>query len=110
MQELLPDSMALAEWLEALPARLDQQAKLVEQRQIGSLITWVSSFITYVGIVAEAHPEQVREMLGYMRLIIREAHKHGSQGWLTYDTVFHRNNQGNSQSCNMLDSSLHKHI
>ena len=46
-------------------------------------------------------------MLGYMRLIIREAHKHGGQGWLTYDMVFRRNNQGNSQAWNILDSSLH---
>ena len=36
-------------------------------------------------------------MPGYMWLIIREAHKHGGQGWLTYDTVFRHNNQGNSQ-------------
>ena len=46
-------------------------------------------------------------MLSYMRLIIREPHKHGGQGWLTYDTVFRLNNQENSQARNILDSSLH---
>ena len=59
MRELLPDNMALTEWLEALPTRLGEQAKQAEQREIGLLITWVSSFITYVAIVAEAHPERV---------------------------------------------------
>lgn len=85
MRELLPDYMALTERLEALPTHLGEQAKQAEQREIESLIMWVSSFITYVAIVAEAH-------------------KHGGQGWLTYDTVFRHNNQGNSQAWNILDS------
>ena len=46
-------------------------------------------------------------MLAYMRLIIREAHKHRGQGWLTYDAVFRRNHQGASQWWNVLDTSLH---
>ena len=90
--------MALVEQLEALPANLGQQSKQAEQREIGSFIVWVSSFmITYVAIVAEAHPEWVRDMLGYMTLIIRGAHNHGGQGWLTCDTVFCHNIKGNSQ-------------
>ena len=107
MRELLPDNMALAERLEALPLRLGHPTKQAVQREVGSLITWVSSFTTYVAIVAEAHPERVRDMLAYMRLIIREAHKHGGQGWLTYDAVFRRNHQGASQPWNVLDPSLH---
>ena len=67
MQKLLPDNMDLAEQLEALLACLGQQAKLVEQREIESLIMWVSSFITYVAIIAEAHPEQAQDMLGYYK-------------------------------------------
>ncbi len=86
MKELLPDNLALAERLEALPVRLGQPAKPAEQREIGSLITWVSSFTTYVAIMAEAQPGQVRDMLAYMRLILREAYKHGGHGWLTYST------------------------
>ena len=46
-------------------------------------------------------------MLAYMRLIIREAHRHGGNGWLTYDTVFRRNQQGDSKPWNVLDPSLH---
>ena len=80
IRELLPDNMALAERLEVLPLRLGHPSKQVELREIGSLITWVSSFSSYVAIVSEAHPERVCDMLAYMRLIVREAHKHGGRG------------------------------
>ena len=71
-------------------------------------MTWVSSFATYVAIVAEAHPGRVSDMLAYMRLIIREASKYGGTGWLTYDTVFRRNQEGVSTPWNYLDASLHQ--
>ena len=106
MRELLPDNMALAERLDALPL-LGHPSKQTEQREIGSLITWVSTFSTYVAIVSVAHPERVCDMLAYMRLIVREAHKHGGRGWLTYDAVFRRNQQGTAQYWNILDPSLH---
>ena len=81
------------------------------EREIGgerALITWVSSFATYVAIVAEAHPERVADMLAYMRLLIREASKFGGTGWLTYDSVFRRNNEGKDARWNYLDASLHQ--
>ena len=46
-------------------------------------------------------------MLAYMRLIIREATKFGGYGWLTYDAVFRRNQEGLSQPWNVIDPSLH---
>ena len=51
-------------------------------------MTWVSSFSTYVAIVTEAHPARVKDMLAYMRIIVREASKFGGNGWLTYDAIF----------------------
>ena len=109
MRELLPDNMALAERLEALPARLGNSAPriIAEQREVPSLLTWVSCFATYVAVVAQAHPHRVTDMLAYMRLLIREAHKHGGQGWLTYDAVFRRNRHGMSEPWSHLDPSLH---
>ena len=44
---------------------------------------WVSSFATYVAIVAGAHPERVADMLTYMHLVVRVANKFGGAGWLT---------------------------
>ena len=62
----------------------------------------------YVSIVAEVHPERVSDMLAYLRLIVREACKFGSNGWLTYDSVFRRNHEGKVALWNYIDASLHQ--
>lgn len=46
MWDLLPDNMVLTERLEALPLCLGQLTKQTEQREVGSLNTWISSFAT----------------------------------------------------------------
>jgi hypothetical protein len=51
MRELLPNNTAHAERLEALPLYLGHPTKQAVQREVGSLITWVSSFTAYVTIV-----------------------------------------------------------
>ncbi len=94
MRELLPDNLALAEKLEAIPLHPGHLSRQPQQREIGSLLSWVSSFATYIAVMSAAHPSRVIDMLRYMRLVIREAHKHGGNGWLTYDAVFRRNQQG----------------
>jgi hypothetical protein len=45
-------------------------------------------------------------MLAYLRLIVREAGKFGGNGWLTYDSVFRRNQEGLSTPWNVLDAFL----
>ena len=107
MRELLPDNLAPVERLEALPVHMGQSARNPEQREIASLHTWTSSFATYVAVLSQAHPSRVVDMLAYMRIIIREAHKHGGMGWLTYDAVFRRNQQGLDTPWNIIDPSLH---
>lgn len=106
MRELLPDNVALAECLEALPMHVPL-SKQPEQREVGSLLTWVSSFATYVAIVANAHPNRVPNMLAYMRLIIREAIEYSGNGWLTYDSVFTRNQASQATPWDFLDPLLH---
>lgn len=110
MRELLPDNLALAERLAALPQGLAPSKHPGEREIAGekALMTWVSSFSTYVAIVAEAHPARVGDMLAYMRLIVREASKFGGNGWLTYDAVFRRNQVGLSAPWNYIDASLHQ--
>ena len=110
MRELLPDNIALAERLAALPQGLAPPKPPGEREIAGdrALVPWVSSFATYVAVVAQAHPERVGDMLAYLRLIVREAGKFGGSGWLTYDTVFRRNREGSSTPWNVLDASLHQ--
>ena len=76
------DNVALAERLAALPPGL-APPKPPGEREIGgekALVTWVSSFSTYVAVVSLKHPERVADMLAYMRLMIREASKFGGNG------------------------------
>ena len=73
MRDLLPNNMALAEKLEAVPVRPGQTPKGAEQREVGSLMTWVSSFVTYIAVLSEAQHEKVVDMLAYLRLIIQVA-------------------------------------
>ena len=110
MRELLPDNLALAERLAALPPGLAPPKPPGEREIAGdkALMTWVSSFATYVAIVGEAHPDRVSDMLAYMRLIVREAGKFGGSGWLIYDSVFRRNQVGLSNPWNYIDASLHQ--
>lgn len=110
MRELLPDNIALAERLAVLPTGC-APPKQPGGREIGgdrALLSWVSSFATYIAVVAEAHPGRVNDMLAYMRLIIREASKFGGTGWLTYDAVFRRNQEGTPAPWSYLDASLHQ--
>ena len=106
IRDLLPDNNALGERLEALPS-YTAHLKAPETRNIGSLYTLVSAYSTYVAIVAEVHPDRVKDMLAYMRLLVRDASKHGGRGWLTYDQVFCRNRAGTNQRWDNLDPSLH---
>jgi len=105
LRELLPDNIALSEKLDALPARANQVPNQ-EQREITKIVTWVSCFASYVAIIAQKHPERTRDMLAYMRLMVREGHKHGGTGWLKYDRIFRKNNPGPSASWDVLDPSL----
>ena len=105
MRELLPDNVALAERLEALPSTAaSNHAPL---REVASITSWTCAFATYIAVVAQAHPARVCDMLAYMRLILREAQKYKEgMGWLTYDSVFRQNNQGTAR-WDTLYPSLH---
>ena len=105
LRELLPDNIALSEKHHALTTPATQSVT-PEQREITKLVTWVSCFSTYVAIAAQKHPERTRDMMAYMRLMVRNGYKHGGMGWLKYDCIFRKNNPGPSASWDVLDPSL----
>ena len=105
MRELLPDNLALAERLEALPRACQPSGE--ELRAVRDRVSPDVGLATYVAIVAEVDPGRVRDMLAYMHLVVCEAHKHGGQGWLTYDSVLQRSHQGVSTTWDIIDPSLH---
>ena len=103
MRELLPDNLTIAE--DAASRPLDQRPK---QREVASILSWVSAFATYIAVMAEAHPGQVKDMLAYMRIIVKEAGRPNNKGWLNYDHIFCQNAVSDpTLNWARLDSSLH---
>ena len=79
-----------------------------KQREISSILTWVSAFVTYTAVVAAAHPDRVKDLLAYLRLIMREAWRTQGKGWLSYDCIFRQNAASNpALRWANLDTSLH---
>ena len=90
MRELLTDNISLIQQLEAfgthtslptLPGVLRPSL-----REVSSLQTWMYCFLAYTAI--RAPDQDTRDRLAYARLLIQEAQRHGSTGWLDYDRVF----------------------
>lgn len=90
MRELLTDNISLLQQLEtfntqytlpALPGALRPRL-----REVMSLPSWVYCFLAYIAM--RSADQATRDMLAYARLIIREAQRHGGNGWLDYDRVF----------------------
>ena len=103
MRELLPDNLSIVE--DALLCPPDQRSK---QREVSSILSWVSAFAMYIAVMAEAHPGRVKDMLAYLRIIVKEAAHSNSKGWLNYDRIFRQNAVSDpTLSWARLDSSLH---
>ena len=55
-------------------------------REVTTLPSWVCCFLTFLAV---GTPDQVtRERITYAMLIVKEAMRHGGQGWLDYDRLF----------------------
>ena len=99
MQELLPGNLALVEHLVALP-----QGLASKQREFAggkALMTWVSSFATYVTIVAEVHPSKVWGLAGlHAPGGARRDQVWGQWGGLTYNEWLQSNCLLHTRLCN----------
>ena len=91
MKDLLADYMALQGQLDAIHAHPAYPLPVVARprlRDIDSPLMWIYCFLTYAAV--RSSDPQVRDLLTYGRLIIRESQRHGGNGWLEYDKVFHQ--------------------
>ena len=55
-------------------------------REVTTLPSWVCCFLTYLAI--QTSDTVTRERAAYAMLVVREAMRHGGQGWLEYDRLF----------------------
>ena len=90
MREFLTDNVALLQQLEVFPGTsatscLPGVAR-PRLRDITSLPSWLYFFLAYAAIITQ--DPATRDHLTYARLMIREAQRHGGNGWLDYDRVF----------------------
>ena len=88
MRELLSDNIALIQQLEDIqgfPVHM-VGATRPRLREVSSLPTWCYCFLGYVAILIP--DPTTRDQLAYARSIIREALRHGGQGWMDYDRAF----------------------
>ncbi len=92
MRDLLTENISLLQQLEtlgnnptipSLPGMLKPQL-----REVITLPSWLYCYLAYVAV--RSPDPTTRNMLAYARIIIREAQRHGGNGWLDYDRVFHQ--------------------
>ena len=90
MKELLGDNISLLQQLEAMnmTATLPALPGSMKPRfrEVTALASWLYCFLAYAAL--RCPDQESRDRLEYARLIIREAQRHGGQGWLDYDRVF----------------------
>ena len=88
MRELLSDNIALMQQLEDIqgfPVTTLGAAR-PRLREVTSLPMWCYCFLGYIAMLTP--DPTTRDQLAYARLIIREALRHGGQGWRDYDRAF----------------------
>ena len=95
MRDLLADNVALHDQLEDLHGSAPLAATPLpfrpRLREIPSLHSWMYCFAAYVAV--RSGDPVTRELLAYSHLIIREALRHGGNGWQEYDRSFRRHRQ-----------------
>ena len=89
MREMLTDNISLLQQLEIMGGQTAPGLPGVLRprlREVNTLATWIYCFLAYVAI--RSPDPHVRDWLAYARLVVREAQRHGGNGFLDYDRVF----------------------
>ena len=91
MKDLLPDNVALLDKLDGLgQAFISSSGPRPHLWEVTSILSWASCLFKMIAIQSAANPDLVIDMCTYGVLILREASKHGGNGWSAYDALFHQ--------------------
>ena len=111
MRDLLTDNISLLQHLEQMQPGPPSSQQVTppprpsRPREISSLMTWIYCFVAYCAI--RTVDPLTRDMLTYARLVVREAHRYGGNGWCEYDRIFRQLAALNpATQWNTLDPSL----
>ncbi len=90
MRDLLRDNAGVRSHFEELQGGLGVHLLPVSSRprvrEVTTLPSWVCCFLTYLAV--QTSDQVTRDRATYGLLIVREAMRHGGQGWLDYDRLF----------------------
>ena len=82
MAELLPE-----QW----NVRKDDAGALGRRRkQVTNIDTWLQCFTSYTSVMSRRFPEDVVELLGYMRGVLKACHDFSGLAWVHYDATFRK--------------------
>ena len=90
MRDLLGDNASVRRQFEELQGTMGAHLLPVlsrpKLREVSTLPTWISCFLSYLAVATTDNA--TRDKLAYAVLIVKEAMRHGGQGWLEYDKLF----------------------
>ena len=90
MRDLLYDNSTLRGHYEGLHGSTGLQLLPVSSRprvrEVTTLSSWICCYLTYCAV--QAPDQATRDRMTYAILVVREAMRHGGQGWLDYDRLF----------------------
>ena len=65
--------------------------------EVPDLLSWVQCFGMYAAVLGNSYPDKVQQLYAYQTMIVREAHRCGGKGWLSYDQMCFANKQRSVQ-------------
>ena len=90
MRDLLDDNITVKRHFEELHRSMGMQLLQVTSkpkvREVSTLPVWVCCYLTYLAV--GTNDPVTPDRLAYAVLLIREAMKHGGQGWIEYNRLF----------------------
>ena len=90
MRDLLRDNVAVRGHFEEIHGTMGVQLLPISSRprvrEVNSLPSWVCCFLTFLAVGTS--DTATRDRLTYAVLLLREAMRHGGQGWMDYDRLF----------------------
>ena len=90
MAEFLPNNVELMRREEDTARRGPSSCSRRQLKRMGDLLTRVQCYSTYAATLTEKQRQSIRELLGYLRLIVSKSQKIDGKGWRYYDTTFRK--------------------
>ena len=90
MRDLLWDNVAVRRHFEDIQGGMGVHLLPISSRprvrDVPTLASWVCCFLSYLAV--QISDPSTRDRVTYAMLVVREAMRHGGQGWLDYDRLF----------------------